>query len=191
MRHLYDLTLAEFIDIYCGDYTSLRCAGEQEAKRTATAIIFEYQKAVAPAMYQSGLNSAKRDNDLRAKGIIFQMCSNLIALRGYDDVRAVYDQLRLSHRTLSDEALAKDVANRLRAVNFDLKRRSETMPKEEPPRPPEERRSAFLSDIAAVMTYFKFQIDVKSINAQIYADMRRQMEEQLKAKLRQMGRKKQ
>lgn len=195
MKHkLYQITLSQLVDVYCGDGSVLLEEGEKpnqlEMEKARIDILLEYRSVVDAAGYKSALNKQKGSIAAKTKVTIFKMCINLIAIGGFDNVRQVYDEMKIAHRRMNDDELAKDVKRRLKSAEFDYKRNCDDNEKdmeEAEISTPEERRNAMIDDMSFVMTHFKFQIDPDRLNARAYATMRKSMVRELEMKKKSLN----
>lgn len=181
IERLNQLSLYDFIELSCGDCTVLLSPGEGisevELKKRSSDLIIEYKRITNP----SGLNSVLMDREdmvkERTRVLLFKLCVSLIAIGAYEDVRETLAMLSYDMKSMSDEQVKSKVEELLRSALFEQKRSDEIRSDNETEKAtPEQIRSSFDAEIAFIMTFFKMNIDVRNINAAVYANIVHQAE---------------
>ncbi|WP_300701006.1 hypothetical protein [Bacteroides sp.] len=184
---LNELSLAQFIELVCGDYSVLLADGETTDKmlleENASELLVSYRCITDNANFKAQLMEKEECVKSKAKILILRLCSNLIAYKSYNDVLTLLESLDEDVLGLSDNDINEKVDEMLRTALFEA-HRSELVKEKEVKvvRSPDEIRASFDTEIAFVMTHFKMSIDINTINAAVYANMLHQAEIQLKPK---------
>ncbi len=109
------------------------------------------------------------------------MCQNLINLNEHARAREVLIEYGINAQNMKDQRVAAEVKSRLERAkstiekieNENRKDKSETI----------NIRREFDSQTAAMMAYFKFQIDTSSMRASVYAHLVARHNREIKAQL--------
>lgn len=182
---LEELTAAQFIDLACGDTSVLltkhEVASTAKVADAVKSIIFEYRTIADEAGAKSYL--AFSSELLRAKlsMLLFKMCHNLVMLGEHDSAREVMNVYGIKASKMSDQRVAAEVTSRLKRAKSTV----DKLEKEIGTANAElsEVRSSFDAQTAALMAYFKFQIDVSTIKAPLYAHLVARHNREVKAQL--------
>lgn len=180
--------MKEYIELLSGNDSSLiendeRVSPQQLAiiKRN---IILEYKTISDPtamASYMSEENSKKNN---RLEILLFQLCSNLISVKAFDDVRTILKDYGLRADSMSDKKVKEEVEARLkRALSIKKRDSIDEEDKTDEKMTPNELRNVYDRQTAHLMTYFKFQINIAEISATVYANMINQYNQEIKAKM--------
>lgn len=173
ISRLEELTAAKFVDLVCGDASVLLGSGEivkpSVLAITARNIQLEYQEIADP----SGSRAYVSDNEDKVKGkmaaMLFTICDNLLLFDQYDRVREVFDELGVRGASrMSDSRVKAEVASRLERAKRAMNEAGESEDKE---MTPQEIRRGFESQTAALMAWFRFQIDTSTMKASLYAHL--------------------
>lgn len=184
---LNELSLAQFIELVCGDYSVLLKDGEtadNELLEKTTSELLDYYRSITDnANFKAQLMEKEERIKSKAKILVLRMCSNLVSYKSYADVRSLLELLEEDVVGLTDRDISEKVDEMLRIAVFEEHRNEFVKEKEvQIKRSPDEIRASFNAEIAFVMTYFKMNIDINTINAAVYANMIHQAEIQLKSK---------
>lgn len=184
---LNELSLAQFIELVCGDYSVLLKDGEMadnELLEKTTSELLDYYRSITDnANFKAQLMEKEERIKSKAKILVLRMCSNLVSYKSYADVRSLLELLEEDVVGLTDRDISEKVDEMLRIAVFEEHRNEFVKEKEvQIKRSPDEIRASFNAEIAFVMTYFKMNIDINTINAAVYANMIHQAEIQLKSK---------
>lgn len=147
-------------------------------------IILEYKTISDPtamASYMSEENSKKNN---RLEILLFQLCSNLISVKAFGDVRTILKDYGLRADSMSDKKVKEEVEARLkRALSIKKRDSIDEEDKTDEKMSPNELRNIYDRQTAHLMTYFKFQINIAEISATVYANMINQYNQEIKAKM--------
>ena len=184
---LNELSLAQFIELVCGDYSVLLNDGEKAdnelLEKTTSELLDSYRSISDNANFKAQLMEKEERIKSKAKILILRLCSNLIAYKSYNDVRTLLELLDEDVMGLTDRDISEKVDEMLRTALFEEHRNEFVNEKDaQAKRSPDEIRASFNAEIAFVMTHFKMNIDINIINAAVYANMIHQAEMQLKPK---------
>ena len=177
-ERLNELTLAQFIDLVCGDRKVLLddgdCEEQDVLQQKASEFISSYRLITDSAGMKSDLLEKEEAIKDKAKILFFRICHTLIAYKSYADIRELLHLIDLDADDIADEQLAVFIEEQARYAIFEQHRneemRSDTrevMAK----RSEEDIRAGFDSEIAFVMSHFKMHIDMHQINAAVYANI--------------------
>lgn len=183
---LNELSLAQFIELVCGDYSVLLKDGEtadNELLEKTTSELLDYYRSITDnANFKAQLMEKEERIKSKAKILVLRMCSNLVSYKSYADVRSLLELLEEDVVGLTDRDISEKVDEMLRIAVFEEHRNEFVKEKEvQIKRSPDEIRASFNAEIAFVMTYFKMNIDINTINAAVYANMIHQAKIQLKS----------
>lgn len=192
IKCLSKLTMRQYIELVCGDTSVLTSKGEIVApaklQKTRKRIIFEYARLSDDA--GSKIFLADHTSRIRAKAelTLFQCLNNALVLGAFDDVRGVLKEYGIT-RTMDDRQVATEVTRLLKRARTNVKRYDQEQKPTEKDPTPDEIRIQFDKQAAALMTYFKFQIDFDTISASQFACMIDQAHKQIKAQMAAMSKK--
>lgn len=183
---LNELSLAQFIELVCGDYSVLLKDGEtadnELLEKTTSDLLDYYHSITDNANFKAQLMEKEERIKSKAKILVLRMCSNLVSYKSYADVRSLLELLEEDVVGLTDRDISEKVDEMLRIAVFEEHRNEFVKEKEiQVKRTPDEIRASFNAEIAFVMTYFKMNIDINTINAAVYANMIHQAKIQLKS----------
>lgn len=183
---LNELSLAQFIELVCGDYSVLLKDGEtadNELLEKTTSELLDYYRSITDnANFKAQLMEKEERIKSKAKILALRMCSNLVSYKSYTDVRSLLELLEEDVVGLTNRDISEKVDEMLRIAVFEEHRNEFVKEKEvQVKRTPDEIRASFNAEIAFVMTYFKMNIDINTINAAVYANMIHQAKIQLKS----------
>ena len=170
--------MAEFINLHCGDYSVLLENGEhiseEELKKKATELIFEYRNIVDPVGVKTTLleyEEVLRDN---TKIVFFQVCKKLVSINAIDEVKEILLTYGIDLTSATDEKVAQIVEKELKTALHN-KERNDTMREDteddESLNTPDKIRASYDAEIASLMGYYKMSIDIHNISAAVYANL--------------------
>jgi hypothetical protein len=183
MKHkLEQLTMAQFVELMSGNTSVLLEEGEKvDDKALYSAmrdIIYEYKNVSDPAGVGAFLSQSEKYVKARIAVIMYTMCSNLIALKRYDMAREVLSGYIPSMMKMPDKRLENEVKSRLAKAKSTVEEHEQTTLPEET-----DVHLRFDEQTAALMAYFKFQIDLATVKATVYAFLVARYNKEMKAKL--------
>ena len=175
---LNEISLAQFIELLCGNYCLLLDDGDQvnkeELERCAHSLIASY-RFIAD---KSGMRAfiAKKEEAIKCKMKVFflRICTTLVMQQAYEDIRSLLAMIEEDVSGVSDDNLKDRVADLLRYATFEQHRNEEVNADPEKTKEkssPDDIRSYYDSEIAFIMTYIKMHIDMHQINAAVYANI--------------------
>lgn len=186
IERLDHLTLMELIDIACGDLSLL---GGDEA--LASHLVMEYKKVSDPRNFKRSLSDCAEITMRKGKMLYFSLLGILLEMGCEKEVREMVRDYRSKLYTASLVRLRRGIENLYESENTELMRIEIRMEKEGGgtlKQSPEKIRGTFFSEVATVIKVLKVSVDVKTINALVYANLRNQADEQIQETLRQLSR---
>lgn len=189
IERLNQLPLYDFIELSCGNNSVLLLGDsnvtDAELKERASKLIIEYRKVADPVRVKALLVEREDLVKEKVKILLLRVCQNLLSLSCCDEVREVLAIMSYKSSHMTDEQVSVKVEELLRSVLFEQKRNEDLKTEEKSENLlPEQIRASFDSEIAFLMTYFKMNIDVRSTNAAIYANIVHQADVEISAKRR-------
>jgi hypothetical protein len=194
IERLEQLTMAQFIDLACGDMSVLHPYREiVTPAKVATAaknIIYEYRTIVDEAGVKSFISSIEETTKANMEVVIFKICTNMIAIGEFERVREILNEYGVNADSMSHRRLTAEVKSRLGRA----KRRMECAERadkenENKETDKTELRTSFDVQTAALMAHFKFQIDISTMKATLYAHLVSRFNREVKAQLAAMKKK--
>lgn len=192
IERIEQLTMAQFIDLACGDTSVLHSHREivSPAKVAAAArnIIYEYRTIVDEAGVKSSISSAEDTAKANMEVIIFKICTNMVAIGEFERVRDILNEYGVNADNMSHQRLKAEIKSRLGRA----KRRMESSggdDKENDEADKSELRTSFDVQTAALMAHFKFQIEISTMKATLYAHLVSRFNREVKAQLAAMKKK--
>lgn len=192
IKSLSKLTMRQYIDLVCGDTSVLTSPGEivspAKIQKVRKRIIFEYARLSDDAGSKIFISDHTSRIKAKAELTMFQCLHNALILGAYDDVRNVLKEYGLT-RTMDDKQVTAEVTRLLKRARTNVNRYDLEKKKEEKEPTSDEIRLQFDRQAAALMTYFKFQIDFDTISASQFACMVDQAHKQIKAQMAALSKK--
>lgn len=185
IEKLEQLTLSKFVDLVCGDTSVLLGAHEVGNTNQITVatrnIVFEYRTIADPGVTNSYFKHLADWIKAKISVIVFTICHNLLSLKQYDRVRDILGDYGLSASKWNDSRVEGTVKAKLSQAQRELdemETENESAVAER-----EKIRSQFDTQTAALMAYFKFQIDPATIKATLYANLVARYNREIKAQM--------
>lgn len=179
---LDQLTAAQFIDLVCGDTQILRngdvTATDSQVAMAMRNIILEYKEITDPAGMKGYLTGAEDLVKAKMSVVIFTICERLVTLGVEERARAIMSDCGIPSGTMDDQRLAAEVLSRLERAKRSVSELEELKSTDDGV---ESIRREFDQQTAALMAYFKFQIDTDSMKASIYAHLVARFNREVKA----------
>ena len=175
IERLDQLTMGQFLDIACGDYRLL--GGDM---KRAAEIIGDFRRISNPADYEAALSRGVQQAMRRAKILLYSVLLALLSMDGEAEVKKILGELGRTRTTPMD-------AERLRRFleQQELSERAayerERNEDDEKPVDAKQLRADFYTEVSVLMRHFKMAIELQSINAEVYANLRHQADEDAKA----------
>lgn len=190
-QKLEELTIGQFVDLICGDTSVLlgrhEIASPQKEAAAIRDIVFEYRELSDRAGAQSYLSNIEELIRNKVRMSIFSECLELVRVRKYETARNIMVQLGIGVAKMSDERLTAEIKSQ-----FARARQAEARAKENshgPDGDAAEIRRSFDEQTAALIAFFKFQIDTDTMKATIYALLVARYNREIKAQLAAMNKK--
>ena len=181
---LRELTLAQFIDLECGDLDVLKDHREfvspEKLAKARERISNEFQSIASPSSYKSMIVDREKKDKMRLKALFFGTLKALVDMDALTEVRSLLEQYGIPCVNFSDDRLRREVTQQLNAINFELKRQGLDAPKQ-PDVTPDEIRRSYEDMVADLMIINKMSLDMNTIPASVFASMVRKANEMAKA----------
>lgn len=175
---LNEISLAQFIELLCGNYDVLLDDGEQVNKeglrRCAQTLIASYRFIADKSGMRAFLAEKEEAVKCKMKVFFLRICTTLVFQQAYEDIRSLLAMIDEDVSGVSDDNLRDRVADLLRYATFEQHRNEEVNadPKKTKEKSsPDDIRSYYDTEIAFIMTYIKMHIDMHQINAAVYANI--------------------
>lgn len=188
---LDQLTIGQFIDLVCGD-TSVLTDKREVVSQTKLAvvmrnIVFEYKEIADLSGVKSYLSDIEELIKTKIAVVVFTMCQNLVVLNEFARVRDVLVEYGVDANSKSDQRITAEVRSRLERAKSDVAKIESERKQDE--MGTANIRRMFDEQTAALMAYFKFQIDTSTMKATIYAHLVARHNREIKTKLAAMKKK--
>lgn len=190
-QKLEELTIGQFVDLICGDASVLlgrhEIASPQRQAAAIRDIVFEYRELSDRAGAQSYLSNIEELIRNKVRMSIFSECLELVRIKKYETTRNIMEQLGIGVAKMSNERLTAEIKSQLARA-----RQAEARAKENSHNPDgdaAEIRRSFDEQTAALIAFFKFQIDTETMKATIYALLVARYNREIKAQLAAMNKK--
>ena len=172
-KRLDQFTMAQFIDIACGDYASIG-ADQETARQTAASLLDQYNYMADPASAKSRLLEAERYAKNGARIKLYRILLNLInAYEAYDEVRSILmlaKEDKIARR--ENESLKAKIEQMLRTEESQRERMEKEREQSFPASFSEDEfRASFDMQTARLMAHFKFAINLETVSASVYANL--------------------
>lgn len=175
---LNEISLAQFIELLCGNYDALLEDGEQvnpeELERCGHSLIASYRFIADKSGMRALLVNKEEAVKCKMKVFFLRICTILAMQQAFDDIRSLLAMIDEDVSGVSDNNLKDRVADLLRYATFEQHRNEEINADPEKTKEkssPDDIRSYYDSEIAFIMTYVKMHIDMHQINAAVYANV--------------------
>lgn len=188
IERLNQISLHDFIEISCGNYQCLangNCKTDDKLKECAFKLIVDYRNIVNPAGMRAILMDREEISKGKSRLLLLHICNTLVSFDCFDEAREILRMMDVSVLNMDDKQIKEKVCSMLRSAIFEQKRSEELRKKEDDNvSTPEQIRSSFDLEIAFLMTYFKMNIDTRSVNAAVYANILHQADMEITYKRR-------
>lgn len=174
---LNQLSLSDFIDISCGEYSCLlsknESISEEELKERASKMIIDYRNITNPSGVKALILDKEDIMKESVRLLLLRICRTLISIDCFNEVRKILIKLGVKAQDMDNVQLKSKLDYMLHTTIFEQKRNVERRSEEllEKKVTPAEIRSSFDSEIAFLTTHFRMNIDVHIISAAVYANM--------------------
>ena len=166
-------TMAQFIDIVCGDRSHIDAENDDEAQKIALGLISAYNEIADPVGMKSRMIEREHGVKHSGKLTLLKICFNLMSVYGaYDDVRSILGQYGLAVGHYADDRLKRKVEQLIRSEEAEQKRAQEERKEEQAVEDAATNfRASYDRQTARLMAHFKMPIDHNTISASIYANL--------------------
>lgn len=187
IEKLEQLTVSQFVDLVCGDTSVLigkhEVVSPEELAKATRSIVFEYKEIADSAGVRSFIRASGDYIKAKMALSLYAICKNILLLDEYDRVREILESTGLkSAKRFSDKRVAAEITSRYERAKADIAKIEESKKNDEEPEL-SVVRSEFDAQTAALMAYFKFQIDPDTMKATVYAHLVARHIREIKAKL--------
>lgn len=181
---LEQLTVAQFIELVCGNISVLAEKNEKISEEKATGIIhdiaFEYKQIADPAGAKSYISKAEELVKAKIEVALFSICNNLVRMNEYGRARDVINEYGIKATSMDDRRIAMEIKSRMERAEKTISRIEDENNRD---RESLNIRRMFDEQTAALMAYFRFQIDITSMKATVYAHLIARHNREIKAKI--------
>lgn len=188
IEKLEHLTIAQFIDLVCGNTGVLLGKHEfvspSRLGLTVRNIVFEYKSIADASSAKSYLSRIEEMIRAKMEVILFTMCKNLSILGRYDHVREILREYGVHTDKMTDERVSAEITSRLERAKLTVKEIEEGQHNENSDT--SHIRMEFDGQMAALMAHFKFQIEPTTMKATLYAHLVARYNREIKAKIAAM-----
>lgn len=173
-KRLSQYTIAQFIDIACGDYSCIVGTESDKKRMVAESLIAQYNEVSDPMSAKARLVDGEKSARNECKIALYRILLNLINVYdAYGDVREILDVMGYSNiSSRDDEKMKSKLEQMLRSEEFLQKRMKEERDSNAVADITEEEiRKSFDEQTARLMAHFKFAIVHEKISASVYANL--------------------
>lgn len=173
---LNEITLAQFIELLCGNYLVLSDGDEvkeNELQECARSLIASYRFIADKPGMRALIADKEESVKSKMKVFFLRICNMLVLQEEFADVRSLLSMIDEDVIGVDNATLHDKVAELLRYATFEQQRDEEAHNKSEngDKTSPDNIRSYYDAEIAFIMTYVKMNIDMHRINAAVYANI--------------------
>lgn len=173
---LNEITLAQFIELLCGNYLVLSDGDEvkeNELQECARSLIASYRFISDKSGMRVLITDKEESVKSKMKVFFLRICNMLVLQEEFADVRSLLTMIDEDVSGIDNDTLHDKVAELLRYATFEQQRDEEAHKKSESgdKTSPDNIRSYYDAEIAFIMTYVKMNIDMHHINAAVYANI--------------------
>ena len=182
---LEQLTVAQFVDLLCGNHKILtskkEIVTEVKLANAVRDIVFEYKTIADPAGARTFLTDSEELVKARLEALLYSMCVDFLSAGAHKQVRDLLEEHGISAKRMNDTRLEAEVKSRLERAKLNIKKLEEKT--EDENKEPADVRRMFDEQTASLMAYFKFQIDSSRMPATEYAHLIALMNREIKVQL--------
>lgn len=173
---LNEITLAQFIELLCGNYFVLSDGDEvkeSELQERARSLIASYRFIADKPGMRALIADKEESVKSKMKVFFLRICNMLVLQEEFSDVRLLLSMIDEDVSGIDNDTLHDKVAELLRYATFEQQRDEEVhnMSERGDKTSPDNIRSYYDAEIAFIMTYVKMNIDMHQINAAVYANI--------------------
>lgn len=171
---LDQFTMAQYIDIVCGDRSHIDCNDCREADKVALSLIAEYNNIADPASSKARIIEGERLARTSARIYMARICRNIINVFGdYDAVKVILRDFGYNVGAYDNDRLLMKVDQIIRSEEYERERimNERKAIGNERNWNALELRASFDRQTAVMMSHFKMSIEYERISASIYANL--------------------
>lgn len=187
IEKLEQLTMEQFIGMVSGNTDVLRGKHEivapDKLARAMRDIVMEYKEIADPTGAHEYL--AKSENLAKAKIelSVYSLCDNLVSMGQPDRAREVLNECGINASPMDEQRLMAEIKSRIGRAKRTI---HELESEDEKGEDAEDIRRSFDEQTAAMMSHYKFQIDISTLKATIYAHLVARFNREVKAQIAAM-----
>ena len=185
---LSKIMMCDFIECACGNHRVLLDEGEdatdKELANAAAKMQYEYRKIVNPSEVKSVIvgEESSRKRNIRKNALT--LCRAAAEIEVNAELLEIL--VSLGVRCTAENA-AKKIDSEIRRIDFEEKREQSKQPDEsKTERTEEDIRGYYDKEQAAMMAFYKMQIDLRTTTAAVYANLVASADRQMRARKAQM-----
>ncbi len=185
IEKLEQLTVSQFVDLICGDASVLidkEVVPHEKVVIAMRDIVFEYKTIADNAGVKSYLSFVDELLKTKLSLIIFSICSTLATFKEFGKIKEIMEEYGMSVGTMNQERLQAEIVSRLERAKSDISKLEKEGNVESVDA--SRIRSDFDAQTAALMAHFKFQIDITTMKATIYAHLVARYNREIKAMIK-------
>lgn len=187
IESLEQLTIGRFVDLLCGDMTVITEGDMMDplkVEKTARLLVLEYKEISDAGSFRRYLSDTEETAKAKMALQLFTICQFLIGSKRYDKVREILVSSGVRAQSMSETRLSAEVKSRIERAKSNLAKLSEDVADDK--HDIEDIRREFDSMTAAMMAHFKFQIDMGTMKATLYAHLYARLVREIKAQKESM-----
>lgn len=184
IERLEQLTMSQFVDMVSGNTDVLRGKHEivapDKLARAMRDIVMEYKEIADPTGAHEYLAKSENLAKARIALSVYSMCDNLVSMGQRDRAREVLNECGINTSPMDEQRLMAEIKSRMARAKRTI---SELEKEDETGEDSEDIRRSFDEQTGAMMSHYKFQIDVATIKATIYAHLVARFNREVKAQI--------
>lgn len=181
MKTLSQISIADFVDVLCGDYASLDMEGMTWEEQAAAVrdLVSQYRSIADPTGEEALVNERVSLAMAEGKNRLARLLRVLLDMNASDDVR----EILMEYGAADDSTdLSMAVGRLMRQSELDIKRIKAAEQERQAQEP--DYRSTYDSEFAFVMTHFHMTFDPRTLSAAVYANMLHRADMEIRAMAR-------
>lgn len=182
------LTVAQFVDLLCGDVSVLlpkhEIASPEKLTIASRNIIFQYREIADISGVRSYIVTTEELMKAKMNVVFFTMCNNLVSLEKYEEAKDILSEYGINARTMTKTRLEAEIKYKLERARYEITQIEKDNEKDSQRNI--DIRKEFDSQTASLMAHFKFQIDTNSMKASLYAHLVARFNREIKAQMEAM-----
>lgn len=189
IERLEQLTMSQFIDMVSGNTDVLRdrleimAPASDKLARAMRDIVMEYKEIADPTGAHEFLAKSEDLAKAKIELSVYSLCDNLVSMGQHDRAREVLNECGINASSMSEQRLVAEIKSRMARAKRTI---HELEIEVEEGEASEDIRRSFDEQTAAMMSHYKFQIDISTIKATIYAHLVARFNREVKAQIAAM-----